>query len=181
MPLHHALQEFGRELTANFAVAELNPAQAEDQLKGPTQRLLDSTGAAFGLDVVARSEARTNLGVKPDLGVSVATLLAGHVELKAPGKGVRRAGFTTAHDREQFDRLKHHPNLLYTDGNQWALYRNGRLVGKIVSAGGDIRTDGDATYSEADAADLEAVFRDFLTWEPIVPTTPRALAGLLAP
>lgn len=181
MSLHHALQEFGRELTANFAVAELNPAQAEDQLKGPTQRLLDSTGAAFGLDVVARSEARTNLGVRPDLGVSVATLLAGHVELKAPGKGVRRAGFTTAHDREQFDRLKHHPNLLYTDGNQWALYRNGRLVGKIVSAGGDIRTDGDATYSEADAADLEAVFRDFLTWEPIVPTTPRALAGLLAP
>lgn len=181
MSLHDALREFGGELTANFAAAEFNPAQAEDQLKGPTQQLLGTAGPLFGLNVVARTEARTDLGVRPDLGVSVGSLLAGHVELKAPGKGVRKAGFTNAHDREQFDRLMDHPNLLYTDGNHWALYRNGSMVERVVDATGDVRTDGDETYSGEDARKLEALLRDFLTWEPLVPSTPKALAELLAP
>jgi hypothetical protein len=82
-----ALAKFATELTKNFSVAEFSPAQAEDQLKGPTSMLLQETGRAFGFDVVARTEAKTELGVRPDLGVTVGKLLTGHVELKAPGKG----------------------------------------------------------------------------------------------
>jgi hypothetical protein len=175
-----SLREFAMTLTANFAVASHNPAQAEDQLKGPAQRLLAQVGETYGIDVVARTEARTDLGVRPDLGVSVNQLLAGHVELKAPGKGARVKTFS-GHDREQFKALSDHPNLLYTDGNEWVLYRLGEPVGPVVRAEGDVRTDGPAVYTEESALELEGVLRDFLGWEPLVPSTPKALAELLAP
>lgn len=110
-----ALRAFAASLTANFQLQELNPAQAEDQLESPTQELLREIGKAFDLRVEARTEARTELGVRPDLGVSVGGLLAGHVELEAPGKGVRPPAFTDPHDRDQFKKLADHPNLLYTD------------------------------------------------------------------
>lgn len=178
--IQDALAELGRTLTASFAVAELNPAQAEDQLKGPTQRLLTRAGAAFDLDVVPRTEALTDLGVRPDIGVSVGGSLTGHVELKAPGKGVRLRGFGDPHDRAQFKRLADHPNLVYTDGNEWALYRRGTLVAS-VRAEGDVCADGAEAYGAAGTDSLEALLRDFLLWEPLVPGSPQALAELLAP
>jgi len=178
--IRDALREFAETLTANFAVADLNPAQAEDQLKGPTQRLLAQVGQATGLDVVARTEARTDLGVRPDLGVSVDRLLAGHVELKAPGKGAHARAFT-GHDRDQFRALADHPNMLYTDGSEWALYRRGELVGAVARAEGDVIADGAGAFQEPSALALEGLLRDFLGWEPLVPSTPKALAELLAP
>jgi hypothetical protein len=179
--LQQALREFSATLTANFAVAVANPAQAEDQLKGPMQTLLKRAGAAFGLDTVARTEATTVQGVRPDVGVSVDGLLAGHVELKAPGKGATPKEFADPHDKEQFKRLADHPNLVYSDGNEWALYRRGTLVGKVVRADGDVRTDGAATYGASSSSALAGLLRDFLLWEPIVPSNPKALAEALAP
>lgn len=175
------LRAYGVGLTANFATAAANPAQPEDQLKGPTQTLLEAAGLAFGLNVVARTEALMAGGVRPDIGISVSGLLTGHVELKAPGKGVRPRDFGPGHDREQFKRLADHPNLVYADGNQWALYRNGAIVGTAVSADGDVRTDGADAYGATAAAGLETLLRDFFGWMPIVPSSPKALAELLAP
>ena len=177
--LHEALERFSETLTTSFAVAELNPAQAEDQLKGPIQRLLSELGTELGVSVVARSEARTDLGVRPDMGVSVQKLLAGHVELKAPGKGARPAGFNDRHDKEQFKKLADHPNLLYSDGNEWALYRRGQLVGALVRAEGDVRTDGPAAYGQTGKRALATLLRDFLSWEPLVPATPKAPSSSL--
>jgi hypothetical protein len=176
-----ALDEFCAVLTANFGAAELNPAQSEDQLKGPTQNLFVGVGLAFGLDVVPRTEARTDLGVRPDLGVAVQGLLTGHIELKAPGKGVRPRDFTSSHDREQFKKLADHPNLLYSDGNEWALYRGGHLGGSVVRAEGDVRSDGTEAYLEPSRLALEGLLQDFLRWQPLVPSNPKALAELLAP
>jgi hypothetical protein len=150
-----ALQAYAETLTANFALAGTNPAQPEDQLKGPTQTLLHTIGKSLGYEVIARTEALTTIGVRPDIGVSVNGLLAGHVELKAPGKGVRPRDFADAHDRAQFKRLSDHPNLVYTDGNQWALYRQGQLVGTTISAGGDVRVDGAAFLRPRDRRSLD--------------------------
>jgi len=182
-PLRDVLDEFGAVLTTNFAAAGAVPAQPEDQLKGPIVRLLEHGGRALGLlDVVARTEARASeFGVRPDVGVSVAQSLTGHVELKAPGKGARGRGFSDEHDRAQFKRLADHPNLLYSDGNEWALYRKGQTVGGVVRASGDVRTSGPAAYSDHECIALEALLRDFLGWQPIVPGSPRALAEMLAP
>jgi hypothetical protein len=179
--LRAALDAFATALTRNFADAAANPAQPEDQLKGPMQELLAAAGTAFGANVVARAEARTDLGVRPDLGVTVDRLLAGHIELKAPGKGAQTARFSDAHDRQQARRLAGHPNLVYTDGNEWALYRNGARVGQMVRAEGNVTTDGARAFSDADAVATETLLRDFLFWQPLVPSSPKALAELLAP
>jgi hypothetical protein len=176
-----ALGEFADELTRSFAIAELNPAQAEDQLKGPTQNLLRRAGASLGYDVIARTEALTELGARPDLGVSVNRLVVGHVELKAPGKGVQPRDFEAGHDRDQFRKLSDHPNLVYTDGNDWALYRLGKLVDPLVRADGDVRSDGSSTFSDASANDFTTLMLNFLSWQPLVPTSPKALAEMLAP
>jgi hypothetical protein len=180
-PLQSALAEFAADLTANFATAVANPAQAEDQLKGPIQRLFRQVGEAFELAVETRTEVWSEFGVRPDVGVTVDELLTGHIELKAPGKGARAKAFRDHHDRDQFQRLADFPNLLYTDGNEWALYRKGELVGSAVRAEGDVRTDGEKTYLANSALAFEALIRDFLLWQPIVPTSPRALAEMLAP
>src|SRR5207244_10818828 len=108
----------------------------------PGTALLEAAGGLFGLEVVARTEALGGIGVRPDVGVAVDGLLAGHVELKAPGKGARPPAFSDPHDREQFKKLRDHPNLVYTDGNEWSLYRLGDPVGRVVRAPGDIRPAG---------------------------------------
>jgi len=179
--LLEVLREFSQSLSANFAVAAFSPAQAEDQLKGPVQKLLHEVGEILDLDVIARTESLTMAGVRPDVGVSVGKLLEGHVELKAPGKGARAPSLTDPHDRAQFKKLADHPNLVYTDGNEWALFRHGQLVGGVIRAPGDVRTDGASAYDEATAEKLKQLFQDFLRWEPLVPSSPKALAELLAP
>jgi hypothetical protein len=176
------VEEFATALTRNFSVADAVRAQPEDQLKAPATRLLEAAGTVFGIDVVARTEARaSDLGVRPDVGVSVGQLLTGHVELKAPGKGADGRAFREDHDREQFKRFADHPNLLYTDGNEWALYRMGRRVGDIARAVGDVRFDGAGAYDEVGSVALETLLRDFLGWLPVVPKSPKALAEALAP
>ena len=181
--LREALDVFSEELRLNFAGAAAIPAQAEDQLKPPIVHLLQTAGAVLNAGaVVARTEAAAvELAVRPDVGVSVGGLLAGHVELKAPGKGARGRAFSDPHDREQFKRLSAHPNLVYTDGFEWALYRQGQVVGSVVRATGDVLNEGSGAYTDGECLALEALLRDFLTWEPIVPRSPKGLADTLAP
>ncbi len=181
--LREPLNAFCEDLRRNFAGAAAVPAQAEDQLKPPIVHLLQTAGGLLGVgDVLARTEAAAGeLAVRPDVGVSVSGLITGHIELKAPGKGARPRSFTDPHDREQFKRLSDHPNLVYTDGIEWALYRHGQLVGSVVRASGDVLADGAGAYTDSECLGVEAVLRDFLGWEPIVPTSPKALAEALAP
>lgn len=181
--LDDPLADFAAALTRNFGSAGFVPAQAEDQLKAPTVRFLETVGDALELGaVIARTEAiARDYGARPDVGVSVAGALTGHIELKAPGKGARVRSFTDPHDRSQFKKLSGHPNLLYTDGNEWALYRLGEQVGAVVRARGDSTRDGGDAYTSDDAAALEVLLRDFLQWQPLVPSTPGGLAVALAP
>lgn len=175
------LVEFAEALSKNFGAAKVNPAQPEDQLKAPTQRLIEAYGESLGSAAVARTEAKTENRVRPDLGVSVDGLLTGHIELKAPGKGVVPKKFKSPHDRKQFKKLSDHPNLIYTDGNDWALYRQGKLVGRVARAHGDVTLVGSSAIEDSFSGQVEEMLRDFLAWEPMVPTSPRALAELLAP
>lgn len=173
-----ALEAFATTLTTNFST--LVPAQPEDQLKGPMQTLLAAAGVAFGRTVVTRTEARVDeLGGRPDLGVAVDGLLTGHLELKAPGKGARPDRFLGS-DKVQWEKFKALPNLIYTDGSDWSLYRSGDLVQR-VRLSGDVTTDGATAIGQDDAERLGRVVLDFFAWQPIVPNSPRALAELLAP
>jgi hypothetical protein len=110
-----ALTQAGVQLRANFR--SVQPANPEDQLKGPIQQIL---AAAVGA-IVTRTEAQVaNIG-RPDISIDVAGLLCGFIELKAPGKGARPEKFRDR-DREQWLKFKALPNLIYTDGIEWTLY-----------------------------------------------------------
>lgn len=147
-------------------------AQPEDQLKAPTQRLLHGLGRAFRLNVESPTEVRiAEIKGRPDLGVLVNGLLCGFVELKAPGKGARVERLRGS-DREQWEKFKNIPNLVYTDGREWSRYLFGERFGQVVVL------DLDHPASPEGLLDL---LRGFLLWEPLVPSSPRALAEMLAP
>jgi hypothetical protein len=63
--------------------------------------------------------------------------------------------------------------LIYTDGNSFALWRNGDLVGMTQHLDGDIETSGAGLGA---SAGLLALFNDFFRWTPIPPTSPQQLA-----
>ncbi len=175
-----ALQTFAADTTSKFA--QQLKANPEDQLKGPISAAIKAAGVALGgmkVEVVTEIQV-AELHGRPDMGVTVGGLLAGYVELKAPGKGANPEKLK-GEDKIQWEKFKNLPNLIYTDGNEWALYRSGAPVGKRIRLAGDVTEDGAAAVSAENAAALTEIFRDFLGWQPITPTTPRGLADLLAP
>jgi hypothetical protein len=103
--------------------------------------------------------------------------LVGFIEVKAPGKGADPRRFKDPHDKDQWERLKSLPNLLYTDGNAFSLWRDGKLEGAVVHLEGNVETSG-AALSAPPA--LPALFMDFLSWEPIPPKTAKQLAEISA-
>ncbi len=172
------LTTYAQEVTAKFALPiDFNP---EDQLKTPTDTLFKGIGAALDLEVKVVTEVQTDQLGRPDMGIAVKGLLAGHVELKAPGKGADPDKLK-GDDKRQWERFKNLPNLIYTDGNEWALYRSGERVGKIVRLSGDVTSEGHAAIGLGDAEAIIEMMQDFLRWEPIVPASPTALAKMLAP
>jgi len=157
-----ALAEYLRQIEAlEEAPREGDP---EAQLVPLVRRLLESLDP--GVRVV--HEVRTGLG-RPDLGVKHRGLLVGFVELKAPGKGADPGRFQNPHDRRQWENFKNLPNLIYTDGRDFALFRGGDALLKV------------RLNAARDAAALEQLLLDFLHWKPQVPQNPEELARFLAP
>jgi hypothetical protein len=172
--LKTALEHFAESLQRNFAIPI--EANREDQLKGPTQLLLQSAAA----DVQTRVEVHLDeIGGRPDIGVAVRGLLCGYVELKAPGKGARTNRFTGP-DKKQWQKFKALPNILYTDGSEWALYRSGELQGEVVRFA-DVTEEGVDALDDESAAALNVVLVNFLSWQPSVPDSSEGLAKILAP
>ena len=93
--------------------------------------------------------------------------------MKAPGKGADPNRFAVKHDQAQWEKLKWLPNLIYTDGNAFSLWRDGKLARPIVHLTGDVRTAGAALTAPPDLVDL---FLLFYQWDPIEPRSPPQLA-----
>ena len=162
-----ALRSFAAEVTAKSGGAVTG--DPEDQLRGPFEAMLKAVGAALGKNVVCVGETRlADRQGRPDYGVTERGLLIGYAELKSPGKGANPNRFT-GHDSQQFKRFSQLPNILYTDGNEWALYRNGKGEGKRVRLTGDVSQDGANAIGEQDAARLLPLVTRFLDWEPVIP------------
>jgi hypothetical protein len=176
-----ALEKFSATVTRNFSTRV--DAQPEDQLKAPAITLLEAVGDALlgkNKKVTIRTEARSaDVHGRPDLGVAIKKLLAGFIELKAPGLGSNPNRLKGAQNKKQWENFKAIPNLIYTDGNQWSLYRSGEQVGETISFKGDITTGGAKAVSEENANALENLLLDFLNWEPIIPHSPRTWPVIL--
>ena len=103
------------------------------------------------------------LETRPDFAVTKQKLLVGFIEVKAPGKGADPRKFKDPHDKAQWVRLKLLPNLVYTDGNAFSLWRDGELHGKIVRLDGSVET---GRRRVACGHQLLSLFTDFLRWDP---------------
>ncbi|MCA9997811.1 MAG: N-6 DNA methylase, partial [Anaerolineales bacterium] len=173
------LEVFAEAITEKFTtLGRFNP---EDQLKTPVDDFFRAIGSSLGLTITTATEMQIEeIGGRPDFGIFVNGLLCGHIELKRPSKGANPAKFS-GRDKEQWQKFQDLPNLIYTDANEWALYRNGQRQGKLVRLSGDTTSEGKDAVSASDAANLFPLIQDFLNWQPIVPHSPRALAEMLAP
>ena len=121
--------------------------------------------------------------MRPDYAIMVDGVLTGYVELKAPGKNIDPASFgKKSHEYKQWQRLRNLPNLLYTNGTEWRLYRYGEPV--LTSTGYDAvhmhgSFSGHGTLSAPDA--LATFFLNFLRWVPAPIKSADQLVETLAP
>ncbi|HET9713262.1 MAG TPA: hypothetical protein VFP64_15315, partial [Pyrinomonadaceae bacterium] len=84
-------------------------------------------------------------------------------------------------DKIQWEKFKAIPNIIYTDGSEWGLYRSGVRVSEVVKFQGDVTVDGIDAIQAHETAQLHTLLLDFLNWQPIAPASAQALAKVLAP
>lgn len=128
------------------------------------------------LPAQSTSSTLAELKTRPDFAVAVSKALVGFIEVKAPGKGADPRKFDDPHDKEQWDKLKSLPNLVYTDGNAFSLWRDGKLASDIVRLEGSVDTSG---AKLAAPATLLPLFSDFLQRTPIPPKSAKGLAEVV--
>ena len=178
--LQEAVSAFGREAKSKLS----NPVASgapEDQLRAPLEALIPNLAELAGLRpgtvVMVGETSLADIKTRPDYAVSRENSLTGFIEIKAPGKGADPRRFRDRHDREQWAKLQTLPNLIYTDGNGFSLWRNGSLEGDVVRLEGDVETAG-AKLAAPDH--LVSLFMDFFRWEPEPPRSARELAATTA-
>jgi len=153
--------------------------QAEANLTAPVETLLSDVAFALGLDFRSHREAADRtLGVRADLAVEIAKAPIGVVELKAPGMGVPGSPrWGKIRDRAQFDKLKALPNVLYTDGSNWAVFHYG-VRNDVAVLEGDLERAG-SRLRPRDSV-FESVLKEFLYWQPVPPRSLRNLIEISA-
>jgi hypothetical protein len=178
--LSNAISSFAAEATRKLSAISVT-GEREDQIRGPLEALFrdlaDLCGIGHSHVVLVGEASLADLKTRPDYAVQRHNALVGFIEVKAPGKGGDPRKYKEKHDRDQWAKLQSLPNILYTDGNEFSLWRDGELVGKVVKLVGDIATDGAAV---TDAPGLLGTIDDFLNWQPVAPKTPKQLAELTA-
>jgi len=159
----------------------LAAGEPEDQLRGPTEALLAAAGATFGKSVIPKGETLLpgRLG-KPDYAVLVDNASRGtSSSRRSAGVPIRTDTRGTIGSSGLGSGVS--PTFLYSDGNEWALYRDGHRVGGLVRFPGDLVQDGASAVDGESAQALGYLLLDFFSWHPIVPTSPKQLAEVLAP
>ena len=167
-----AVKRFGTVVAKRF---EAGGGEPEDLLRGPFEELIGALASDLHFkNVVLAGEYRLAAErIRPDYGAHVNGALVGFIEIKSPGVGVE-TGRYRGRNKKQWERLSHLPNVLYTDGESFALYRSGELTGPIVRFTGDVRTAGKALGVKAGA--LSDLVAEFLSWVPVPPRRPKELA-----
>lgn len=173
-----ALKSFAATVQSKFSAVV--DGREEDQLRRPVDELLEKFGGYQSLKIVAKDESTLDdRQGRPDFAVTVNQLLCGYVELKSPSTTLDPHRFK-GHNKKQWGRFSLLPNLIYTNGNEWVLFRNGQNI-RRVRFDDDLTIIGARAVTDKTSAELQVLLVDFFQWEPVVPTTAKQLAELLAP
>ncbi len=163
-----ALKKFAADVTAKSTA--LTTGGPEYQLRAPFDNFMREVGQALSITIVATDETKLKerLGT-PDFAVHASGPLVGYVELKAPGTGANPTNFKDR-NKEQWERFKAIPNLIYSDGNEWGLYHSGESGRPMIRLSGDVAAEGQKAVTSKDAEAVLALIREFLSWQPNIPT-----------
>jgi hypothetical protein len=169
-----AVSAFGGQVTPKLK----GDGWKEDQLRAPLEALIRTVGQSLGLTLTLIGEVPlVDLRARLDYAVSVDGALVGYIELKRPGYGADPAVFT-GENAAQWEKLRLLPNVLYCDGDEFALYRSGRVVGGTARMKGSVLSAG-ARLAPADGG-LARVLHDFLSWKPQPPRNTGQLVRAVA-
>lgn len=173
--LREAVSDFGKQCQEKLA----GPGDREAAIRSPLESLLRTVAGHIGVNAIFHDEVRdAERCVRPDFAVSIDGTIGAHAEIKAPGRQLDPRKFTR-HDRQQWERQRDLPNLLYTNGTEWRLYQDGELWAKpVLLSGGDLATAG---RDLSPPARLETLLARFLRWKPQQITTVSALVKAIAP
>lgn len=171
------IAEFGREVTPKL---QSKVGSREDHLRRPFENMLSAIADSLGLTITTIGETRLpDLSIRPDYAVDVEGARVGYVELKQPGHGVPGTWPNpSVHDRTQWEKFKLLPNVLYSDGQEFARYNFGTRKGKVARLEPGLDRAGDKL--RAVGTDFARVLIDFLLWEPERPRTLEELVRLVA-
>ncbi|WP_327290313.1 type ISP restriction/modification enzyme [Streptomyces sp. NBC_01198] len=156
------MSEFGRACKVKLS----GGGSSEAAIRAPLEGLLQTVGERHEQHEVSwHDEFRVpDLGVRPDYAIRASGELAGYIELKKPGLPVDPDTFSKS-NREQWEKLRNLPNLLYTNGIEWRLFRDGRQLGETVYFTGSLYSAGES-LAPVDPGALDALLKHFLGWRP---------------
>ncbi len=188
MPSHHlrpAAEQFLQDAGARLAARGTESPEA--LLSAPLRDLVVGSSQALLSRQLDLGDQAVEQGIgRPDFALKDGPLVLGHVELKQLGKGARPGRFTDPHDKRQAERFRRLPNLLYTDGSEFLLLRDGfevtpdgnptALVTLPLAAATTPDAVGDATLNA-----LGRLLIEFYAWTPAVPRSLSELAAKIAP
>ncbi|WP_217364452.1 type ISP restriction/modification enzyme [Streptomyces spongiicola] len=160
--LQEAVSVFGAECKRNLT----GPGDREAAIRSPLEQLFRTIAAHHARhDVSWYPETRIpHLGVRPDYAVRVDKHVTGYIEVKRPTKSIDPDSFT-GHDKRQWQRLRDLPNLLYTNGTHWRVFRYGMQTGDEVVLTGALKTAGEK-LTAGDLAAFDALAQAVLCWDP---------------
>ncbi|MFJ9898530.1 type ISP restriction/modification enzyme [Streptomyces sp. NPDC091280] len=160
--------------------------QKEAAIRRAVETLLVDAARVLGLQAVLHAEvAITAHRIRPDLAVRIGKLprnIVGYVELKSPDKSVIHPGGLNQRDRRQWEGMAKLPNLIYTNGQTWIMYRSGRQYGDTIHFEGDLHSAGSRLRLPlASEAAFEAMLASFFGWQPQPLTSMREVVAQVAP
>lgn len=160
--LLEAVSVFGKSCKTKLA----GGGGPEAAIRSPLESFLAAVGTHHSLHEVTWHDEVSipELGVRPDYAIQIDGLVSGYIEIKKPGLSVDPESFT-GRNKAQWGRLRDLPNLLYTNGTEWRLFRNGTQLGETVWFTGSLKAAGDKLVPQ-DPSALDALLQAFLLWAP---------------
>ncbi|MFJ4479065.1 type ISP restriction/modification enzyme [Streptomyces xanthochromogenes] len=160
--------------------------QKEAAIRRAVETLLVDSARVLGLQAVLHAEvAIATHRIRPDLAVRIGKSprnIVGYVELKSPDKSTIHPGGLNQRDRRQWEGMAKLPNLIYTNGQTWIMYRSGRQYGDTIHFEGDLRSAGSRLRLPVDRESaFEAMLVAFFGWQPQSLTSMREVVAQVAP